>query len=334
MSNYLLPYEQYTLYNAICWGNFHNHLKNICNDEGDYWKSACHFTIAVIEFIPIIGQIVSVFELCIAYLYYDCFYDLALLNAPPPFPPRPQPRLRAIGGEVTDRALIHFPQMQNSTPISYTTAVWERTITPLLDPRSLNNLRQASHGFNNMIVSSPTMARRISLSQHEIFVVDPRPFFVGGTCGRNFARKWRAEAELTMIRIQRVLREFQEDFELTSNLLEIIQEELATDTRSHTTPVLLVCLTLPAKHNDPYSPNLGGRLALCRRSTSISLFVQLIFQNMYHFNYRSLKINNPHFTLDYSSIGSPNHAKSATGTWTDAIAALAIIPQQLPLPSA
>lgn len=70
MSKCLLPYDQYTLYNALLWGNFNYHYNNIWNEGDSCWKSAFHITAALLEFFPVASQIVSLAELCIGLLYY------------------------------------------------------------------------------------------------------------------------------------------------------------------------------------------------------------------------------------------------------------------------
>lgn len=94
MSSYLLPYDRYTLCNAMLWGNCYNHFKIVCSsDRGGCWKSIFHITIAMVELIPVVGQIVSLVEFFFAFLYYRYFSE-----APPPARPlralRRRPALR------------------------------------------------------------------------------------------------------------------------------------------------------------------------------------------------------------------------------------------------
>ncbi|HEY4831497.1 MAG TPA: hypothetical protein VIH61_02945 [Waddliaceae bacterium] len=58
--NYSLPFEDYTWENAILWGNFKGHCKKA--DEGTFGHRVIHVLIAAAEFLPIIGQIASIFE--------------------------------------------------------------------------------------------------------------------------------------------------------------------------------------------------------------------------------------------------------------------------------
>jgi hypothetical protein len=58
--NYSLSFEDYTWENAILWGNFKGHCKKV--NEGTFDHRLVHVLIAAFEFLPIIGQIASIFE--------------------------------------------------------------------------------------------------------------------------------------------------------------------------------------------------------------------------------------------------------------------------------
>lgn len=58
--NYALPNDDYSWKNALLWGNFNGHLQKAM--EGTLGDRIIHVLIAAIEFLPIIGQIASIFE--------------------------------------------------------------------------------------------------------------------------------------------------------------------------------------------------------------------------------------------------------------------------------
>jgi hypothetical protein len=61
--NYSLSFEDYTWENAFLWGNFKGHCKKA--NEGTFGHRIIHVLIAAAEFLPIIGQIASIFEMII-----------------------------------------------------------------------------------------------------------------------------------------------------------------------------------------------------------------------------------------------------------------------------
>ena len=60
MSAIKLNPEDYTIKNALSWGNFRAHLTKA--GKGSFGKRIIHLVIAAAEFLPIIGQISSLFE--------------------------------------------------------------------------------------------------------------------------------------------------------------------------------------------------------------------------------------------------------------------------------
>ncbi|GAB4234329.1 MAG: hypothetical protein Tsb0021_13580 [Chlamydiales bacterium] len=66
----ILNNESYTLRNALCWGLCTLHF----NEATDLQKSRVyryyHGAVCTAESLPILGQIVSLFECCVAKLYY------------------------------------------------------------------------------------------------------------------------------------------------------------------------------------------------------------------------------------------------------------------------
>lgn len=61
--NYSLGKENYSLKNALFWGNFYGHCKKTM--EGKLGSRAVHALLALVELIPVISQIASIFEMVI-----------------------------------------------------------------------------------------------------------------------------------------------------------------------------------------------------------------------------------------------------------------------------
>jgi hypothetical protein len=68
ISNYLLSNQDYTIYNALTWGNYLGHYDRACA-EGPFSERVFHGIVAIIELTPILSQIFSLFEMAIAYLF-------------------------------------------------------------------------------------------------------------------------------------------------------------------------------------------------------------------------------------------------------------------------
>lgn len=81
--NYALPNESYTWRNALLWGNFSGHCELAC--KGTLGAYIVHIIIAALEFLPIIGQIASIFEKIIV---TNCrtTQSLPIKNPPTPVP--------------------------------------------------------------------------------------------------------------------------------------------------------------------------------------------------------------------------------------------------------
>lgn len=67
--NYALPATDYTLKNALLWGNFSLHCQKACH--GTWGKRVVHVIICVAEFLPVVSQIASLFEMIIAKYLLD-----------------------------------------------------------------------------------------------------------------------------------------------------------------------------------------------------------------------------------------------------------------------
>lgn len=73
MLNYALPQQNYTLSNALFLGNCQQHFYQIFNSSLSNKHKVVHLLIALIEFIPIIGQIISIFEKIVVDYYRNHF---------------------------------------------------------------------------------------------------------------------------------------------------------------------------------------------------------------------------------------------------------------------
>ena len=68
---YALPPTDYNLKNALLWGNFCGHVEKA--SYGTWGKRSVHVIICVAEFLPIIGQIASLFEMIVVLGCLDGF---------------------------------------------------------------------------------------------------------------------------------------------------------------------------------------------------------------------------------------------------------------------
>lgn len=308
MSSYLLPYDQYTLCNALLWGNCYNHYNNICNDEESYCKSIFHITVAMIECIPLVGQIVSLAEFFIGILYYDYFsepespaygaqrnYTIThphslephVIDIPPPLPSHAQ---------MSDRGLVYFNCPINPNPHSRVTNVlWIHIFTLYLKHTDLTHMRCASHSFNSLIVRTPAVAIKLLLSQRLILEIAPRFFLRIGTDDR--------DARLRLQKRRSLIRKLIKDhwFPVTREILSIVKEEfLANNQPQNFCTVQLMHDYRIVSYFDIFTAKIvqtksiyteSCRLAICPRSTRESLCVQFLFQYAFHNNGTPLTIN-------------------------------------------
>jgi len=62
-NQYTLDPSTYTLYNALLWGNFRAHCDKICKVK--WGGRVVHVICAALEFLPVISQIISLFEMAV-----------------------------------------------------------------------------------------------------------------------------------------------------------------------------------------------------------------------------------------------------------------------------
>lgn len=99
MSTYAL--ENYTFTSSLCWGNCFGHLQKVCED-GPWSDRVVHLTIGLAELLPIISQIISLFEQLV--VEWCCIRAQVTTTTPPPptptlFPPGcPENLQRIING--------------------------------------------------------------------------------------------------------------------------------------------------------------------------------------------------------------------------------------------
>ena len=65
MTNFILDQQCYSFENSMNWGLCAAHLDEACDSEKSGFHRAYHGVICLIEASPIIGQIASLFELCV-----------------------------------------------------------------------------------------------------------------------------------------------------------------------------------------------------------------------------------------------------------------------------
>lgn len=105
---YTLSPEEYTLKNALLWGNFIGHCKKA--NEGKWGERCVHVFIATAEFLPIISQIVSIFETIICKRFFHSSKgnkDLAdkTIKPAPPLQPTDQERKASAAVQPASSAL-------------------------------------------------------------------------------------------------------------------------------------------------------------------------------------------------------------------------------------
>lgn len=298
MSSYLLQYNQYTLCNALLWGNCCYHFNNVCKDGGKCWNSVFHFTVAMIECIPLIGQIVSLAEFFIGILYYHYFQDLASkpnllpttsLSWPPPdpyqndlaryapnhpsqflFEGRPlhsliQPSNLCPGSQLNERGFFYSNLSGRAEgglgPLA--NVLWI-SASAFLNRTDLAQMRNVSNSLNSLIVRTPAVAERLPLSPGKLFdIITPKLFY-------QYFHQIKGnpqELQRRIIWIQRVFNEIDDHwFKVTSDTLSMVQTECSADNRAAT--VILV-------HPDR---SCTYSLAICPGSTHESLFMQFLFR--------------------------------------------------------
>lgn len=74
--NYLLSDRDYSIYNALNWGNCLNHARLAWTTETPYTQRFFHGAVAVVEMLPIVGQVASLFEMAIASILKPSYADL------------------------------------------------------------------------------------------------------------------------------------------------------------------------------------------------------------------------------------------------------------------
>jgi hypothetical protein len=87
--NYLLSREDYTIYNALTFHNGLHHYHKAYAPKLSCTQSLFHKIVAFVEFIPVISQIASLFEMAIAYLLIPSFADLTQKDIKPIKQPAP-----------------------------------------------------------------------------------------------------------------------------------------------------------------------------------------------------------------------------------------------------
>ena len=69
MTIYFLPLQEYTISNALLWGNCQSHWHVFKAESNWSGKTVVHVTLASIEALPVIGQFVSLIEMVAAWIF-------------------------------------------------------------------------------------------------------------------------------------------------------------------------------------------------------------------------------------------------------------------------
>lgn len=67
---YALPRENCTFKNAMLWGNFRGHCNTLKSGELSTKAKCFHITMAVLETLPILSQLISVIEFVANNIFY------------------------------------------------------------------------------------------------------------------------------------------------------------------------------------------------------------------------------------------------------------------------
>lgn len=94
--------DNYNLSKSLCWGNCWGHLQKTC--EGPLLDRVVHLVIALFEAIPIIGQIISLFEQYIVQNYYT-------------------PSAREAYTPPAQEAIVYMPMTGNPTHLGHMSAI-------------------------------------------------------------------------------------------------------------------------------------------------------------------------------------------------------------------
>lgn len=105
LNNYLLLNKDYTIYNALTWGNCLNHARRAWTPAASCCQRIFHVTIAAIELIPIVSQITSLFEMIIASLFKRSITVADLARRQIRHIESPEPSLTHQSRAITPQAL-------------------------------------------------------------------------------------------------------------------------------------------------------------------------------------------------------------------------------------
>lgn len=297
MSNYLLSFDQYTLCNALCWRNSYNHYNNFHNEQNSYWKSVFHFTVALIEAIPLVGQIVSLAEYFIGVLYYYYFPEpapplpipfrllpfekqpLEVFDAqrygvnyigPMPTPPNNDVYLeRCPNAKRSERGFLY--QECNFTDTALPRVLWVHILSCYLGQDALD--MRISHSFNTLIVLTPDIAKKLAFTRRQLFTIAPKFFQLVGSDLQDAQHQLQTRIRL----IQRLLNEVNNNewCTITPDTISITKEEFRTTPRYLSDPSS--CFSRVGLLRNGHRSFPEYHLIPCPRSTRESLFVQFLF---------------------------------------------------------
>lgn len=282
MTDCLLRYDQYTLCNALLWGNCYNHFNNVYNQEECSWKSVFHITVALIECFPIVSQIVSLAEFFIGVLYYYYFPTHEPISPPPTPSPNSPPTASFEVQPYTEKDLknwkfyklsrtqfacnedlVNFNLGSNITPV-----LWS-VIFNFLNKNDLMTMRYVSQSFNTRIVSKS--ASRLSWRIGELANIYPT--FFSPTLKPPGSRPFEKRIAL----IQKLMNEI-DWCDVTSEILSVVKTEISNGQGNYGyDSYYLGCNIKLISGSKEIEDSRLCHLHLCPKSTHESLFVQFLF---------------------------------------------------------
>lgn len=105
-TGYFLDSSRYTLSSALLWGIAQGHFERALDTQGSLGGRVVHLLTALVEFIPILSQIVSLFEYCVA--RFVCDFSVQKENVLPIHAGDIQPSSRSSRSNIPDDETFMF----------------------------------------------------------------------------------------------------------------------------------------------------------------------------------------------------------------------------------
>lgn len=153
MDTILLQQDQYSVQSALMWGNCRAHFELFQREPSCNGRAAVQLTFAIIEAIPIISQIISLFEACIAWIYYTCCRAPAAIQQQPTQQPIQQSQPAAVRPQPAEQPPLNpercFSDAQKRL-LSFGAETIER-LEALYRTHRLNRQRVSPETFTDLI---------------------------------------------------------------------------------------------------------------------------------------------------------------------------------------